>query len=59
MNTEELTLRDITDKYGVKLAYLRDRFNIPLRTLQGWYYGQRTPPRYILEMMYTILEYNS
>lgn len=50
-----MTIRDICTKYDISQTALAKRFGIPLRTVQGWYLGERTPPAYLINMMCEIL----
>lgn len=38
-------------RYNVSINELNERFNIPLRTLKAWRYGERKPPDYVLFML--------
>jgi hypothetical protein len=37
--------------FGKNLSALSRKYNIPLRTLQDWQCGKRTPPLYILQLL--------
>ena len=50
-----MTIRDICGKYDYTQTDIAIRFGIPLRTVQGWYIGERTPPQYVVYMMDEIL----
>lgn len=52
----EMTIREICEKYGIGQTELSQRFNIPLRTVQGWHIGERAPRKYDLNMIVRILE---
>ena len=49
------TIKELCDQYGLSQSALARRFNIPLRTIQDWYAGRRTPPEYVVGMMAEIL----
>ncbi len=49
------TIRSVCEAYGITQTQLSRRFGIPLRTVQGWYLGERKPPRYVVDMLKTIL----
>lgn len=49
------TVKDLCQEYGLKQTELARRFGIPLRTVQGWYLGERMPPDYVLKMMAELL----
>ncbi len=51
-----MTIKEICEKYGKGQAELARRFNIPLRTVQGWYLGERNPPPYVPGMIEELLE---
>ena len=51
-----MTIKDICNKYNLTQTALSKRFDIPLRTVQDWYAGRRTPPDYVIKMMVEILE---
>lgn len=52
------TVSEICQKYAMKQTELANRFGIPLRTVQEWHAGRRTPPDYIIRMMCELLEQN-
>lgn len=43
------------ETYGLSQTALAKRFGIPLRTVQDWYAGRRTPPDYVVCMMLQLL----
>lgn len=49
------TIKDICREYGINQTKLASRFGIPLRTIQNWHGGQRTPPDYVVNMMEELL----
>lgn len=51
-----MTIKDICEKYGLSQTALAKRFGIPLRTVQDWHAGRRTPPDYVVNMMVELLE---
>lgn len=51
-----MTIKEICEKYGFSQTGLARRFDIPLRTVQDWYAGRRTPPSYVVNMMVELLE---
>lgn len=53
---EETAIKIICDTYNISQTGLAKRFNIPLRTVQDWYAGRRTPPDYVVGMMTSLLE---
>ena len=50
------TIKDICTEYSLSQTALANRFGIPLRTVQDWYAGRRTPPDYVVKMMLEILD---
>lgn len=51
-----MTIKEICEKYGYSQTALAKLFGIPLRTVQDWHSGRRTPPDYITNMMTEILD---
>lgn len=43
--------KGMTLRHGVKIGDIHRKYGIPHRTLQGWYYGQRKPPQYVLNLL--------
>ena len=52
-----MTIKDICIKYDFNQTELAKRFGIPLRTVQDWHSGRRTPPDYVVNMMVEILAF--
>ena len=52
----ETAIKQISDTYSISQTDLSKRFNIPLRTIQDWYAGRRTPPDYVVGMITSLLE---
>ena len=50
-----MTIREICEKYKINQSDLARRFGIPLRTVQGWYLGERKPPEYVARMIIELL----
>lgn len=51
-----MNVKDLCNKYGITQTELARRFGIPLRTVQGWYLGERRPPSYVPGMIAELLE---
>lgn len=51
-----MTIKDISEKYNMDRVALSERFGIPIRTVEDWLAGRRTPPGYVAAMMEEILE---
>ena len=50
------SFREFLEQVHMGQSECSRRFGIPLRTVQSWAEGQRTPPRYLVEMMAKIIE---
>lgn len=46
-----LTITEMRNYIGVSRAEFSRRYNIPLRTLESWEAGVRTPPEYVLQLL--------
>lgn len=51
-----MTIKEICEKYKISQSGLARRFGIPLRTVQGWYLGERKPPEYVVGMINELLQ---
>lgn len=51
-----MTIKDICTVYKLTQTELSRWFGIPLRTIQDWYSGRRTPPGYVVGMIVRIIE---
>lgn len=49
------TVKDLCEFYEVSQSELARRFEIPLRTVQDWHAGRRTPPAYVALMLEELL----
>lgn len=54
-----MTIKEICEKYGLPQTVLAKRFGFPLRTVQDWHAGRRTPPGYVVAMMIELLDYDN
>lgn len=54
MNTPT-TIKEICEVFKITQTQLSRRFDIPLRTVQGWHAGDRKPPAYVVKMIAEIL----
>lgn len=59
MSENEKTIKNICESYGLSQTELSRRFEIPLRTVQDWHRGLRTPPAYVVTMIEKLLEYEA
>lgn len=55
MEENAKTVRELCGKYHLGQTALARRFGIPLRTVQDWHRGERTPPDYLIAMMEELL----
>ena len=49
------TIKDLCAFYEITQTELARRFEIPLRTVQDWHAGRRTPPAYVAVMLEELL----
>ena len=49
------TIKDLCEFYETTQTELSRRFEIPLRTVQDWHAGRRTPPDYVALMLEELL----
>lgn len=52
---DKTIIAEICEAYGYSQTALAKKFEIPLRTMQDWYAGRRTPPAYVTNMMVKLL----
>lgn len=57
MTENETAIKHICESYGIRQTELSRRFEIPLRTVQDWHSGRRTPPPYVVNMIVKLLDY--
>lgn len=50
------TIKDICSTYNLSQTQLAEGFDIPLRTVQDWHAGRRTPPPYVVNMLVQLLD---
>ena len=53
--TEKTAIALICERYGLSQTDLAKNFGIPLRTVQDWHAGRRTPPDYVVGMIDRLL----
>lgn len=46
-----MTITEMRNYIGISRAEFSRRYNIPLRTLESWEAGVRTPPEYVLQLL--------
>ena len=49
------TIKELCEFYEITQTELARRFEIPLRTVQDWHAGRRTPPTYVALMLEELL----
>lgn len=49
-------IKNLRKRTGLAQRTFAERFEIPLRTLQGWELGERTPAEYIVNMIEKIID---
>lgn len=52
------TIPELLKKHGLTQTGFAQYFNIPLRTVQGWFLGERACPPYVIAMAAEILAMN-
>lgn len=50
-----MTIKELCERYSISQTTLAKRFGIPLRTVQDWHSGRRTPPDYVVTMIDELL----
>ncbi len=51
-----MEFKKIREESGMNVSQFSRYFNIPLRTVQGWEYGERKCPEYLLQLIQYKLE---
>ena len=57
MNSINQLIIDIRKETGLSRKAFSDHFGIPLRTIEDWEAGKRTPPEYIPRLIKYQIEY--
>lgn len=55
MTENTRTIKEICEAYGITQTELSRKYGIPLRTVQDWHGGRRTPPDYVVNMIEILL----
>lgn len=55
----QCTITDLLSRYNMRIIDFAAYFNIPYRTVQNWYNGNRMCPQYVTAMASEILRHNS
>ena len=58
MKENTKTIKSLCEDNGISQTALARRFDIPLRTVQDWHAGRRTPPPYVVNMLADLLSYD-
>lgn len=56
METSE-RVRSIREKTGLNRREFSDKYGIPVRTLEEWEAGRRTPPEYVVRLLSYVVEF--
>jgi len=56
METNE-RIRSIREKTGLNRREFSDKYGIPVRTLEEWEAGRRTPPEYVMRLLSYVVEF--
>jgi DNA-binding transcriptional regulator YiaG len=56
METNE-RIRSIREKTGLNRREFSDKYGIPVRTLEEWEAGRRTPPEYVVRLLSYVVEF--
>jgi DNA-binding transcriptional regulator YiaG len=51
-----MTIKEAREQAGLSKAEMARRFEIPIRTLENWESGNRTPPPYVEKLIIEKLE---
>ena len=57
--TPQEQIRSIRESTGLSRIAFCKKYDIPLRTMEEWESGRRTPPEYIPRMLYYYVRYSS
>ena len=49
------TIKQLCEEYSISQTELSKKYDIPLRTVQDWHAGRRTPPPYVVSMLDELL----
>lgn len=53
-----MTIKELRQQTGLSQSAFAKYFEIPLRTVQDWEQGKRTPPEYLVKLMSEKLKMN-
>ena len=46
-----MTIKELRASTGLSQAKFAEKYDIPVKTLQGWECGRNSPPRYVITML--------
>ena len=46
-----MTIKEMRELLGISRAEFSRRYDIPIRTLENWESGTRTPPKYVISLL--------
>ena len=52
------TVKQLCEEYNISQTELAKKYDIPLRSVQDWHAGRRTPPSYVVRMLDELLALN-
>ena len=55
MSDKSVSIKELCVAYGLSQTELSKKYDIPLRTVQDWHAGRRTPPSYVVNMLHKLL----
>jgi len=51
-------IRELRDKTGLSRKKFSEKYGIPVRTLEEWESGRRTPPEYVVRLLGYVIEFD-
>lgn len=51
-----MEIKEMRELLGISRAEFSRRYRIPLRTLENWESGKRTPPPYVINLLERIIK---
>lgn len=51
-----MEIKEMRELLGISRAEFSRRYGIPLRTLENWESGKRTPPPYVINLLERIIK---
>ena len=53
---DNMTIKEMRELLGISRAEFSRRYDIPIRTLENWESGTRTPPDYVINLLERIIK---